>query len=464
MDTVERERGTAAVPQQGRDHQWRGLDVPKFSEQNVLDIVAEAVVPKGQREVVIFDDAAPGFYVRVFASGKAAFGVKYRVAGAQRRLSLGPVIPKALAERRKQAGDVIAMARLGQDVQADKRAAAAKAKAEKEAAARRPVTLGDVAKAYLKARKGELRSRSYLEVERHIDRMWKPLHERPIAAVTRSDIVATLDDLERERGKVAADRARTSLSTLFGWAIDRSYIEAHPMLHIRARDTSRSRERVLSEAELAEVWKACEDDDYGRIVQLLILTGQRKSEIADLVWPEIDLDDKRQLELPPERTKNRRAHIVPLSDTAETILRDTPAAEGRDLVFGRWMTRKTAQERRAGGGGGFSGWSKGRADLDENILSARRKAEPKAKPMPDWVLHDLRRSFVTHMNERRFAPPHVIEAIVNHVSGHLAGVAGVYNKAQYLEERREALQRWADHVAALVKGRLGKVVAMRKRA
>jgi hypothetical protein len=84
--------------------------------------------------------------------------------------------------------------------------------------------------------------------------------------------------------------------------------------------------------------------------------------------------------------------------------------------------------------------------------------------MPEWVLHDLRRSFVTHMNERRFAPPHVIEAVVNHVSGHLAGVAGVYNKAQYLEERRGALRRWADHVAALVKGRRGNVVLMRKRA
>src|SRR5262245_29081003 len=163
--------------------------MPKFTEQNVFDIVAGTRVPRGERDVLIFDDAAPGFFIRVFASGKATVGVKYRVAGQQRRLSLGPVVAKALAERRRQAGDVIARARLGQDVQAEKRAAAEKAKAEKEAAAHRPVTVGDVARRYLVARESELRPRSYLEVKRHINKHWAGLHAHPIGGVTRADTV-----------------------------------------------------------------------------------------------------------------------------------------------------------------------------------------------------------------------------------------------------------------------------------
>jgi hypothetical protein len=113
--------------------------------------------------------------------------------------------------------------------------------------------------------------------------------------------------------------------------------------------------------------------------------------------------------------------------------------EGRELLFGR-------------GEGGFSGWSKAKAELDERLAAARKAAGIK-KRMAPWRLHDLRRSFVTHINERKFAPPHVVEALVNHVSGHLAGVAGVYNKALYLDERRHALWLWGRHVAALVEGK-----------
>src|SRR6185312_16117228 len=134
------------------------------------------------------------------------------------------------------------------------------------------------------------------------------------------------------------------------------------------------------------------------------------------------------IEFPATRTKNGRPHIVPLTERAAAILESITVSEDRDLVFGR-------------GAGRFSGWSKAKAELDARVAAARSKAGIK-KPMPPWVLHDLRRSFVTHLNENKFAPPHVIEGIVNHVSGHLAGVAGTYNKALYLDERRKALQLW----------------------
>ena len=145
-----------------------------------------------------------------------------------------------------------------------------------------------------------------------------------------------------------------------------------------------------------------------------------------------------RIDLPGERTKNGLPHIVPLSTHALALL---PALrDGNEMLFGRRV------------GKGFSGWSKAKVELDAAILKARRKVDPKAKPMPHWVVHDLRRTFVTLMGERGIAPPHIVEAIVNHVSGHKAGVAGVYNKAIYLEERRQALDAWGRYVEGLIHG------------
>ena len=196
------------------------------------------------------------------------------------------------------------------------------------------------------------------------------------------------------------------------------------------------------------VWKACGDDDHGHIVKLLILTGQRRSEIGDLAWSEIDFA-KRQIELPEHRTKNGRPHIVPLSDEALAILKRLPRQKGRDLIFGV-------------GAGGFSGWSKAKADLDGRIRKARREAGPKAKSMVAWTLHDLRRSFVTHVSEHGFAAPHAVEAIVNHINGAKAGIAGVYNRASYLNEKRQALELWGEHITTLVDGRARNVVPLRQ--
>jgi integrase len=394
-------------------------------------------VPPGKRDVLCFDggheDAVRGFGIRKFASGEAYYFVKYNIGRKQRRQSLGSVTRGNLKAMRVLASEVKARARLGQDIIAEKEAARSKPAA---------TTLGEVVPKYLSARECELRERTYTEAKRYMERSWKSLHDRPIEAITRADIVGVIDELECDSGKVAADRARTALSALFAWAIDRGYCDVNPTMNIRARNQNGSRTRVLTEAELVEVWKACLEDDHGCIVRLLILTGQRRREIGDLEWPELNLAE-RQIDLPDTRTKNRRPHIVPLSDEALAIIKVFPRRQGRDLVFGS-------------GAGGFSGWSKAKAELDARIAMARVQTSYRGtqiKSMPAWTLHDLRRSFVTHLNERKLAPPHVVEAILNHVSGHLAGVAGVYNKALYFAERRQALEHWSQHVLALVEGR-----------
>jgi integrase len=381
--------------------------------------------------VLVFDDALPGFGVRKFASGRASFFVKYSVGQQQRKVTLGAVVPGALGEMRRKASDVLARARLGQDVVADKKATQARSSA----------TLGTLLPDFLRRKSGAAASYQY-ELKLYLERYWQALHDRPLESVSRREIVALLDRLAVEHGGVAADRAKAALSNFFGWALERSYIDASPVQNISRRAANGSRDRVLSEAELLAIWRITGDDDYSRILRLLILSAQRKSEIGDLQWPEINFE-RQQIELPGIRTKNRRPHLVPLSKTAIEILNAVPHRSKRTFLFGD-------------GQRGFQGWSKAKARLDENLLvSARKEAEargddPSEVKIPAWTVHDIRRSVITHIGENGFAAPHVVEMLVNHISGHKGGVAGVYDKAQHLSERRRALNSWGAHIAALM--------------
>jgi len=230
------------------------------------------------------------------------------------------------------------------------------------------------------------------------------------------------------------------LSAFFAWAVREGLLEINPVAGTGKADEGGSRERVLSDAELAEVWAALGEDQFGDIVRLLILTAQRREEIGGLRWSEIDFE-RGVIVLPPQRTKNNREHVVPLAPPAMAILKRQPrrkvdGGRPRDLIFGH-------------GQGGFSAWSDCKENLDRRLLVARRDAESKAKSMDDWRLHDLRRTGATVMADRLGVLPHIIEAVLNHVSGHRAGVAGVYNRARYEDEMRAALGRWADHVMAI---------------
>jgi integrase len=396
--------------------------------------VGKIVVPRGRRDVVVWDSDAPGLFVRKFSTGRIMFGVRYSVAGKPRQMHLLDGGEKgALAKARKMAGDVRAMARLGKDVLKEREDAKAAARA---AAARKIETLGNVATRYLKARKTELRPRSYIEVERHINKAWRSLHPKALADITRADLVEVLDGLEAKSGKVAADRALSSLGTLYGWAIDRGIVSATPVTHFKRRAGNLDRERTLSKGEIAEVWRAANarGDAYGRIVALLILTGQRKGEVGGLEWTELQTD---RIDLPGDRTKNKRPHQVPLSKPALAQIPAKPdQPDAPTTVFGRRAHSS------------FSGWSKAKGELDASIAEARRKSGIK-RDMAPWRVHDIRRTVATMLGELGFAAPHVVEAILNHTSGVRAGVAGTYNRALYWDERVEALRKWGAWVAAL---------------
>ena len=396
--------------------------MPKLLEGSVGHIK----VPAGARDVLVFDDALPGFGIRKFASGKASFIVKYSLPGGQqRKITLGAVVPGMLAEMRKEAARVLAKAKLGTDVQGERK---------KRAEVKRSETLGGLVEQYIQDRSHELRPRTLEGFALHLRKHWRPLHDLAVEKISRRDIVSAMDIISEEHGKVAADRAKATLSGFFAWALDRHYCEANPVLGIKRRGGKGSRDRVLTYSELGDIWHACEDTDYGRIIKLLILTGQRRNEVANLLWPEIDFD-KGEMKLPGARTKNGYPHVVALSEQAMEVLQSILPIHGRDFVFGE-------------GASGFQGWSKAKAALDDRIN--KRRAARSEKPIADWILHDLRRTVVTEMHERKIAPPHIVEACVNHISGHKASVAGVYNRAQYTEEKRAAFKAWGAHVAKMV--------------
>ncbi len=286
---------------------------------------------------------------------------------------------------------------------------------------------GSVADRYL----SQGRWRSIGEMERHLRRDAEPLHRRGLGEINRLAIADLLGGIERRSGAATRNKVRTTLSGFFNWAIAEGLAEINPVTGTYKADET-PRDRVLSDAELSLIWRSLRDDNYGDIVRLLVLTGQRRKEIGSLRWSEIDFD-RALIVLPAERVKNGRPHSVPLSPEALRILEGRCAKHRSntrtDFLFGK---------------AGFTGWSECKDRLDEALGAT-------VKP---WRLHDIRRTVATGMAELGVLP-HIVEACLNHISGHKAGVAGTYNRARYEDEMRAALDRWAAHVARLVEIEVG---------
>jgi integrase len=404
----------------------------RFDEKSI----GRLELPEGKREVMVFDDNLPGFGIRLRDGGKKTWILQYRVGRQQRRKTLGTPKELSLRAAREQAKADLAKVRLGGDPQKDKA----------DARRRHDDTLESMAVRFLRRQRSELKPRSYEQVELHLTKHWAPLNSVSIRGITRSDIASQLGKIAEGRGPYAANRARATLSSFYSWAIGEGVCDANPTIGTNRNDEAK-RDRVLSDDELVAIWRACRDDDYGRIVRLLLLTGQRRDEVGGMTRTEVDLK-ARKWSLPSERTKNSQPHEVPLSDAAIDILEPAIRRAGdldHELVFG------VRGER------GFKGWGKAKLALDRRITASSKK-QSEAKP---WRLHDLRRTAATRMGDLGVLP-HVVESALNHISGSKAGVAGTYNRALYWPEKRQALDLWAAHVEALLEGRLmSNVIPMR---
>jgi integrase len=271
---------------------------------------------------------------------------------------------------------------------------------------------------YLERKRAALKPRSFEEIKRFLTNHSAALAKLRLGEIDRRTIAVLLAEIERGRGPVARNRARSALSAFFGWAITEGLLEINPVAGTAKVNEGGSRERVLTPDELRALWHALGDGRFADLVRLLLLTGQRRNEIGNLQWGEVDLK-RGMIVLPPERTKNKRKHELPLSSQALAIIERQPRRNSSPFLFSDVQ--------------GYKDWDSAKIRLDKRLHIA------------DWHLHDLRRSCATMMGELGILP-HIVEAILNHVSGHRAGVAGVYQRAKYEQPMRAALQRWADHL------------------
>jgi integrase len=381
--------------------------------------VAGRKLPQGKSELLVFDNSLVGFGLRIRSGGKRTWIAQYRIGRQQRRLSLGTVGVIDAAEARRRARNALAGVQLGHDPQAEKTAA--------RAPKAREMTLGDLVERYLPYAERKLKASTYSGVVLHLRKHWQPLHDHEIRNLERRHVAAELGRITASSGPYGANRSRAALSALFAWAIGEGLVDGNPVVGTNKATDEIARDRVLSDNEAGLIWRHAGSGQYGAIVRLLLLTGQRREEIAAMQWPELDLD-KGVWSLPTSRTKNGRPHDVPLSQPAIEILQGQVRQPRRSLVFGQ-------------GAGPFQGWSNAKKALDKR-LQAAGMATP-------WRLHDLRRTLATGMADLGIQP-HVVEAVLNHVSGHKAGVAGIYNRSSYAAEKRAALAMWANHVAVQV--------------
>jgi integrase len=388
--------------------------------------------PSGQMEY--YDTHLPAFGVRVSYSGAEAWFVMTRVDRRLTRVTLGRYPAVSLAQARELARATATHARAGRDprrIRADERLENERVRATTFAATSDLFLDRHVARNLRPST-----AREYKRILKGTDTAnWA---HRPIASLTKEDVVTVLKRIHDRGSPAASNRALAYLSKFFGWCVEEDLLAAKPAGRVRPLSSLTSRERVLNSDELRTLWLALNDLSglFGPLLKVLLLSGQRRSEVAGLRWEEVEGLGTREAvwKLPRARTKNGQSHLVPLTPVVQALLIELPRTG--PLVFSG--TNATAA----------SGFSKAKRQLDERIDLIRR--EGGQGPLPDWTLHDLRRTMVTTMNERLGIAPHVVEAVVNHVSGPAKrGVAGVYNRAMYLVERRRALEDWAGFVSGL---------------
>jgi integrase len=394
-----------------------------------------AKLPATRTEVP--DGKGLGLYLVIQPSGAVSWALRYRAEGTSRKLTLGRYPALGLAMARKRAAEALGEVAVGKDPARAKTAARAAAKAETDRIER-------VVELFVE-RYAKSKTRDWRETERMLIKevagRWKG---KRLSEITRSQVNAMLDEIVDRGAPIRANRVFAQLRKMCKWAIGRGIIERSPCDGVTPPSQENKRERVLDDGEIKRVWEAAEALawPFGPIVKLVLLTGARRDEVAGMRWSEINLRE-RSWTIPKERSKNDRAHMIPLSDTAIAVLESLPRIGDRvDFVFS--TTGRTA----------VSGFSRMKANIDAAIAerlreeAAARGDEPNA--MPDWILHDLRRTLATNL-QKLGVRLEVTEAVLNHVSGSRAGVVGVYQRHDWAAEKRQALDAWARRLGAIVR-------------
>jgi integrase len=405
-----------------------------------------------QSERIVFDERLPGFGLRLRADGRRTWIVQYRVAKRQRRVTIGSVETMMAGQAYAAAEHVLAQVKVGADPQARRR----------QERARAAMTLHAVSEQFLRYKEGQLKDQNLKQIRTHLTKHWSPLNILTIGKIRKGDVDAQLRKIAEERGPFAANRARATLSSLFTWAVKSGLVDVNPVSGTNRQTDEQPRDRILTDAEIVTIWNACRADDYGSIIRLLMVTAQRRDEVGGIAKSEVDLETGRWA-IAGTRSHNGLVHEIPLSDLAVGILQQAILREGResrDLIFGHGNS-----------GRGFSGWSKAKLALDERIeevtqlrpfwqvrdhrASVTWSVDPPVEDMVlvkpwSWRVHDIRRTVATRMADLGVLP-HVIAAVLNHLTSPKAGLGASQIRSLDIEKRR-ALDVWAAHVQQLVDG------------
>lgn len=401
-----------------------------MSSMNLTAISVERAKPPktGRRE--LWDSVVPGFHVRITERGTKTYAVMTRLHGKQFRMALGKHGVISLAEAREKAREILIQAETGKDPRKNKRSGR---KAPSE-------LVEDVVEDFIERHvRRHTRPRSAVESERVLRNRaavkWKG---RSIKGISRRDIIDLLDEMA-EKTPGAANRARSVVSKFFNWCLDRGILDTSPAIRLPSPGPTVERDRVLSDDEVKILWLAFDGmaEPLRSFFKVLLLTGQRRGEVATMQWTHVDLDTALWT-IPRELVKADRVQEVPLSPLAMEILSDMD--KRGDYVF----------TTRTNGDKAISGFSKAKASADAKAVEIVHKdAEERGEkphPISDWRLHDLRRTCGTGM-ARLGIENSTISRVLNHAEG---GVTKIYNRYSYLKEKRDALDMWSAHIEGLV--------------
>ncbi|TWB22152.1 site-specific recombinase XerD [Nitrospirillum amazonense] len=412
--------------------------------------------PEGARDKLYFDEVQRGLAVRVTAGSSKTYLCQYTLAGAKKRVPLGAVDAISLAAAREAVQAILGEVAKGNDPAANRKAAAAAVKAQK---AHEALTLDVLIAEWHRLGLAANKPAYAAEAVRALRKAYADHLAKPAADIDRKLVLKVHDKMVAAGKGTTAARVVAYGKACYSWANKRGTLSLNPFLG-QPVQAPKERDRVLSNSELAEIWaQAGADTTFGAIIRMLMLTGQRRDEVAGMTWDEL-APDLATWTLPADRVKNSTPHLVPLPAPARELI----AAQPR-------LVRKAGEDDFVFPGrvGQFSGWSRCKERLDAAINAARVKASEEAgedpalvKPMAPWVLHDLRRTLATGL-QRLGVRLEVTEAVLNHTSGSRSGIVGVYQRHDWREEKAAALEAWAAHVAAVVTGQAvaGNVVKLR---
>ncbi|MGJ0511184.1 tyrosine-type recombinase/integrase [Methylocystis sp.] len=376
--------------------------------------VKAAKTPPGRAQIDLWDATVRGLSLRVTSNGIKTFSLKYRNGrGKEKRIKLGRHPDLSLADARAAAMEYKARIARGEDPAADKNTP------EPE-----EPSVSSLIDEFVKRHASF--NKSGKETERILRREIEPVFgTRDFASITKTEMIGLIETIADRGAPVLARNTLAAVRKMFNWAVSRDLLDRSPCDRVKAPGKAPKRERALSTEEVRAVWLAAREIEwpFGPLVQLLMLTGQRRTEIANLRWSWID-EEKSVIAFPATIMKNSREHLLPMSRPVAEIMKNLPRFGGDDRLF---RSRTNASKNVV------SGFSKTKRRLDQ--LSG----------VADWVLHDIRRTVATQMNALGIQDT-TVDRVLSHV---IPGVSGVYNKHKYLDEKQEALERWAAFLIAL---------------